>query len=148
MSSQATYEDVNLILRLYELRREDKLREARQWFAGMFRPVSTLEEFHKACPPGSGQNANFRMVTSYWEMAASFVTAGVLNERLFFQSSGELLLTWEKIRPLVPVLRQARKNSRLYLNMETVAGRMAEYMNHESPESFDTFAEMVRNMAR
>ncbi|MBV6434618.1 MAG: hypothetical protein IANPNBLG_04887 [Bryobacteraceae bacterium] len=148
MSSQATYEDVNLILRLYELRREDKLREARQWFAGMFRPVDTIEEFNKACPPGSGQNAYFRMVTSYWEMAAGFVTAGVLNERLFFQSGGELLLTWEKIRPLVPALRQARKNSRLYINMETVAGRMAEYMNHESPESFDAFAEMVRNMAR
>lgn len=148
MSNPATHDDVNLILRLYELRREEKMREARQWFASMFRPISTTEEFNKMCPPGSGQNANFRMVTSYWEMVASFVTSGVLNEELFFQSGGELLLTWEKIRNLAPALREVRKNPRMYHNLETVATRMAGYMQREAPEAYDIFAEMVRNMAR
>lgn len=144
----ANYEDVKLILRLLELRREDKMREARQWFANMYKPVTSLEEFNRSCPPGSGMNAHFRMVTSYWEMVASFITAGVLNEELFFQSGGELLLTWEKIRDLTPPLREARKNSRLYYNIEIVATRMAEYMSANSPESYETFAGMVRNMAR
>lgn len=148
MTNQPTYDDVNLILRLYEMRREDKMREARQWFASMFRPISTLEEFNKSCPPGSGPNASFRMVTSYWEMVASFINAGVLNEKLFFQSGGELLLTWEKIKDLVPALRTVRKNKKLYFNLESVAKRMAENLNSESPEAYDTFAEMVRNMAR
>lgn len=148
MSNPATYEDVNLILRLYELRRDDRMREARQWFTSMFRPISTLEEFNKLCPPGSGMNANFRMVTSYWEMVASFVNAGVINEDLFFQSGGELLLTWEKIKDLVPALRTARKNTRLYGNLEAVAKKMAVYMNSHSPEAYDTFAEMVKMMAR
>ncbi len=145
---KATYDDVNLVLRLYEIRREDKMREARQWFTSSFKPVSTVEEFNKACPPGSGPNAYFRMVTSYWEMVASFIGQGVLNEELFFQSGGELLLVWEKIRELVPSLRQARKNTRLYHNLEAVAGRMGTYMNGHSPEAYDTFAAMVRNMVR
>jgi hypothetical protein len=148
MSNQATHDDVSLILRLFELRREDKMREARHWFAGMYKPVSSLEEFNRSCPPGSGMNAHFRMVTSYWEMVASFITAGVLNEELFFQSGGELLLTWEKIKELAPYLRDARRNSRLYYNLETVAKRYAAYLNANSPEAYDTFASMVRNMAR
>lgn len=148
MTGKATYEDVNLILRLYEERRDEKMRAARQWFATSFKPVTALEEFNRACPPGSEMNNNFRMVTSYWEMVASFVNSGVLNEELFFQSGAELLLTWEKIKDLAPALRTARKNSRMYYNLETVAQRMASYMNRNSPQSYDTFAEMVRNMAR
>ncbi|HUQ94767.1 MAG TPA: DUF4760 domain-containing protein [Bryobacteraceae bacterium] len=148
MTNPPTYHDVDLILRLYELRRDDKMREARQWFASTFRPIATIEEFNKACPPGSGQNASFRMVTSYWEMVASFIAQGVLNEELFFQSGGELLLTWEKIKDIVPALRGVRKNNRLYLNLETVATRMASYMNRESPEAYDTFSEMIRQMGR
>jgi hypothetical protein len=148
MGSPATHEDAQLILRLYDLRRDDRMRQARQWFATMYHPISTIEDFNRLCPPGSGQNASFRMVTSYWEMAASFVAAGVLNDELFFQSCGELLLTWEKIRDLVPALREVRRNKRLYRNLETVATRMAEYMTRESPESYETFAGVVRNMAR
>ncbi|NUQ33560.1 MAG: hypothetical protein HUU29_01280 [Planctomycetaceae bacterium] len=148
MHPRPTYDDANLILRLYELRRDERMREARQWFASMFRPIATLEEFNKLCPPGSGQNANFRMVTSYWEMVASFLVSGVLNEELFFQSGGELLLTWVKIKDLVPALRNARRNKRLYINLETAAGKMKDYMSRESPEAYDTFAETIRNMAR
>ncbi|MBL0159849.1 MAG: hypothetical protein IPP47_22520 [Bryobacterales bacterium] len=74
----ATYEDANLILRLYEERREEKLRAARAWFVGECKPQS-LADWQAKCPPGSGMNANYRMVTSYWEMAASFVTSGVLH---------------------------------------------------------------------
>jgi hypothetical protein len=55
--ARATYDDVNLVLRLYEMRREDRLREARKWFAGSFK-VKTLEEFTALCPPGSEANAS------------------------------------------------------------------------------------------
>ena len=63
------------------------MRKARQWF-GTFSATS-LEEVQKLAPPGSQENAYFRMVVSYWDMAASFVTAGVLNEELFLQTNGE-----------------------------------------------------------
>ena len=88
--ARATYDDVNLILRLYEMRRDDRLREARKWFTGSFK-VKTFEEFTALCPPGSEPNASYRMVTTYWEMVASFLTSGVLNAELFYQSGRELL---------------------------------------------------------
>src|SRR6185503_15409828 len=90
MANQATYDDANFILRLYELRREEKLRLARDWFGANFK-ASTMEELQKIALQGSKENTYMRMVVSYWEMAAGFVTAGVLNKELFFQSSGEML---------------------------------------------------------
>ena len=80
MEVQATYDDVNLVLRLYELRREAKLREARKWLGSSFN-ARTMEEFATLCPRGSEADAYFRMVTGYWEMVASFITSGVLNQR-------------------------------------------------------------------
>ena len=97
----ATFDDVNLILRLYELRRDEKMRQAREWFSKSF-TAHSLDEFNSVCPPGSEQNVWFRMVVSYWEMVASFITGGVLNQELFFQSGHELLMVWEKIRDAVP----------------------------------------------
>ena len=70
MVPKPTYDDVNLILRLYEARREDKLRTAREWFAQNFR-FHTMEEYNRGCPPGSSMNAYARMVMSYWDMVAS-----------------------------------------------------------------------------
>src|SRR6185369_17843159 len=101
MSNQATYDDANLILRLYELRREEKLRTAREWFSANFNPAS-FEDVQKIAPPGSKENAYVRMVVSYWEMVSSFVTSGVLNQDLLFQSSGELLVVWERVREFLP----------------------------------------------
>ena len=74
MVIKPTYDDANLILRLYEERREDKMRAAREWFAQNFK-FHTIEDFNRGCPPGSSMNAYARMIMSYWEMAASFVTA-------------------------------------------------------------------------
>ncbi|MGC4049003.1 MAG: hypothetical protein QM757_05735 [Paludibaculum sp.] len=64
---QPTYEDANLLLRLYEERREEKLRKARAWFVSECK-YKTVEDWQKLCPPGSEMNAYYRMVTTYWEM--------------------------------------------------------------------------------
>jgi len=120
---RATYEDANLLLRLYELRREEKLRKAREWFIKNFR-ASTMEEFQKLCPLNSEENALYRMVVSYWDMAASFVAAGILHEGLFTQNSREMLLVWERIRDIVPELRKTFKNANLSKDLETIANAM------------------------
>jgi len=144
MPSPATYDDVNLILRLFELRREDKMRHARDWFAKSFK-VRTMEEFTKLCPPGYDTNTYFRMVTTYWEMVASFITAGVLNEELFFQSGLELLFVWERIRDLVPEMRKTFKNDAQYKNLETVAGQFAGMLQKNGgPEAYNAFSARVR----
>ncbi len=143
MEVQATFDDVNLILRLYELRREAKLRAAREWFAKNFK-ASTPEELAALCPPGSEENAYYRMVVSYWEMAASFITSGVLNQELFFQSGGELLLVYERIKELLPKLRDQFRNPLLYANLEKVALAFIKWMNKNAPGAYDAFAARVR----
>jgi hypothetical protein len=142
MDNQATYDDVNLILKLYELRRDDRLREARKWFGGL--KGKTLAELQALCPPGSEQEASLRMVTSYWEMAASFITSGVLNQELFEQSGGELLFVWTKIQDVVPEWRKAFNNPKYLSNVETVAKKMIDSMNRGNPKAYEAFAARVR----
>jgi hypothetical protein len=143
----ATYEDANLVLRLYDMRREETLRKARQWFMQSFH-CSTMEEFNKLCPPASPENAYARQVTSYWEMVASFITTGVLNEGLFFQSGMELLFVWEKVSELVPGMRAANKNPGSWKNLETVAGRYIQHLNSIDPETYPAFSKRVRTIVK
>ena len=112
-----TYEDAALVLRLYELRREEKLRAAREWFRAKFFPQS-FEEV-KAVALGAGvENTHYRMVTTYWEMAASFVAQGILHPELFFDSGGEALFVWAKIGEYVPQMRKEYQSPRLLSNLE------------------------------
>ena len=142
MSDKATYQDADLILKLYEIRREEKMREARQWFAGQFR-ASSMEEFGRACPPGSQESAYFRMVTSYWDMAGLFVAQGVLNEELFVRSAGESLLVWEKVRPFIGELREAFSNPTYLENLEAVAEASVARMKESAPGAYESFVSRV-----
>lgn len=143
MDRTATHEDVKLLLHLYELRREPRMREARDWFVRHFR-ATTPEELLALYPPGSDTNASFRMVTSYWEMAASFVAHGVLHRELFFENCQEMLLVWEKLRELVPGLRVFNKNPMAFKNLEQVAGAFIAWWNERAPEFYAGFAARVR----
>jgi hypothetical protein len=140
--SKATYDDVNLILKLYELRRDDKMRAARNWFVGNFK-CKSMAEYGQLCPPGSEPNAYLRQVTSYWDMVASFVTAGVLNEEILFQSNRELLLCWLRMEPIIAEVRAAFKDPNYLKNLETVAKSYIEYLNRTSPEAYQTFKARV-----
>ncbi len=142
MSRPANYEDANLILRLFEERREPRLRQAREWFVKSFR-YKTVKEFFDACPLGSEENTSVRMVASYWEMVASFITGGVLHEELFFQSGRELVLCYLRLRPILAELRETNKDPFLYTNLEIVAKRFEEYATARAPESFAAFAQRV-----
>lgn len=99
-----TYDDAHLVLKLYELRRDEKLRAAREWFVGKFFPrsASDIENLYRL--PGV-ENVYFRMVTSYWDMAASFVVRGVLNPDLLLDSAGEMLVVWAKLEGFVSQIR-------------------------------------------
>lgn len=137
----ATYDDANLLLRLYELRREEKLRQARDWFTKNFH-ANTVDEFQKLCPFGSQENAYFRMVSSYWEMAASFVTNGVLHRDLFAQNCRELLFVWIRISDFIPAWRERMGNPNMVRNLEAVANGMIE--DEKRQGSFEAFRKMVR----
>lgn len=144
MQSRPTYDDANLVLKLYDMRREERLRKARAWFAANFKGVTTLEQFQKTCAPGTDENAFFRMTTTYWEMAASFVTTGVLNEGLFYESGRELLFVWERVKEYVAAYRQANKDQTYLKNLETVGLSFATRYRTSAPEGYEAFVKRVR----
>jgi hypothetical protein len=148
MKNQATGDDANLILKLYDLRREPRLRDARKWF-GSAPQFQSREEWLTCCPGGSEENASYRMVVTYWEMAASLVASGALNAELFYASSLEMLFVWEKIRILLPEVRAAQKNPMLYRNLEQVATEFLDHMKAGSPEWYEGFfAPMIAKAGR
>ena len=140
-----THEDAKLILHLYELRREPRMREARDWFARHFR-AKTIEEFLALCPPGSEAHASYRMVTTYWEMAASLVNHGMLHRELFFESNQELLLLWERVRELLPRLREMFSNPMGLKNVETLATAFVDWSERRAPGSYAAFAARINQV--
>ena len=138
-SAAATYEDVNLILRLYEMRREEKLRKARDWFSRNCKGLKTMEDLAQLAAPGTEENVYVRMVTTYWDMVASFVTQGVLHRELFFQSSRELLLVYLRIEPILPAMREATADKAALRNLETVARELAAWWEGRSPGAVAAF---------
>src|SRR5256885_12595184 len=116
--AEVSYEEVNLMLRLYDLRREPRLRQARAWFVENFHPT-TAEEMIEKYPQGSEENTFIRMVISYWEMVASIVNRGLINDELFFESNGEIWVVWDRIRNVVPTWRTAVKNPTVFCHLES-----------------------------
>ncbi|MFY9552510.1 MAG: hypothetical protein WAU32_15295 [Thermoanaerobaculia bacterium] len=112
-----TYDDAVLVLRLYELRREEKLRAAREWFRTAFFPRS-YDDVRTVTSTNGPENTHFRMVTGYWDMACSIVAHGVLHPDLFFESGGEAIFVWAKLSPFIADLRRDQQNPRVLANVE------------------------------
>ena len=140
--SQPTYEDAELVIKLYDLRREERMRTARAWFIGNFSASSVAEVMEKY-PPGSDHNAYYRMVGTYWDMAASFVVRGILHEELFFDSNGEMLVVWEKMKDLIADLRTVRNNPTLYRNLAKGAIKYIAWLDRQAPEAYDGIRAML-----
>lgn len=111
------FENAQLNLQLYDLRREPVLREARHWFLQDFNP----ETFEELVIIASGErNASFRMVLGYWEMAASLVTTGAIDATAFLAAHGEIFGTFSKVHPFLAQLRVATGEPDLWKHVEAV----------------------------
>ena len=97
-------EEAGLILRLYELRREETMRKARDWYVREFYPQS-MADFNNAI--FGAQSGYLRMVLSYWDMAAALVNNGAISLQLFDDSNGEHIGVFAKIEPLLGEIRAA-----------------------------------------
>lgn len=123
MAKKATASDGQLMLQLYDLRREPEMRKARTWFLVDFWPLNA-DDFLKVTNAFPSQENNWlRQVTGYWDMAASLVLQGALHEELFLQPgcSGEMFFFFAKIKPFLKELRQKMNNPDAWSNIEKVA---------------------------
>ncbi len=144
MHPRPTYDDANLILRLYEMRREPRMRQARAWFSASCRGVQSYDALMKLAPGGSDENASFRMVVSYWDLVGSFVASGILHKELFFQSAREMLVVWERVRDLLPSIREAYKDPHYLQHLESVGNELAAYMQQGGGEAYEAFLKRVK----
>jgi hypothetical protein len=119
MSITPTTADAELIMKLYDLRREAELRKARNWWIG-FWPESADDILKIATALGTQENAWMRQVGGYWEMAASFVLHGTLNRELFLEPSfsGEMFVVFGKVEPFLKELREKMQNPAIFANVE------------------------------
>jgi hypothetical protein len=122
MSRKATAIDAQLILQLYDLRREPEMRKARNWWVADFWPRNADDFMKIAGTMGSQDNNWLRQVTGYWSMAASFVLHGALHEDLFLQPavSGEMFIVFAKVLPFLKELREKGGDPQMFLNIEKV----------------------------
>ena len=110
-------ESAELILKLFELRREAVLREARNWFLREFHPDS-IDDLKKVM--AGEHNPHFRMVIGYWDMAASLVTHGAIDRQMFLDANGEIIAMFAKIHPLLAEIRAASPNPAIAKHIESL----------------------------
>jgi len=139
---QATYQDAELIMKLYDMRREERLRTARAWFMGNVNVKSAAEVMEKF-PPGTDPNAFFRMTLGYWEMAASFVARGIIHEELFFENSTEMLAVYERSKGFIEDVRKLRNNPLFFQNIEKTSKKMIDWLNKNAPGAYEALVAMI-----
>lgn len=124
-TSQATPQDAELILKLYDLRREPVMREARNFVAG-FSPKSVDDVLAVANAFGTKENAYVRQVFGYWEMVASLIVHGTLNALLAYDTLSEMYFVYAKIQPFVEEFRQKSGMVEFQVNVQKVVESSAE----------------------
>src|ERR1700758_4802156 len=142
---EVTHEQVNLLLRRYDPRREPRMREAREWFAANFHP-KTPEDVMRICPPGSRENAFMRMVLSYWEMVASIVNRGLIDEDFFFENTGEQWAAFEQVKPVLAAWRAMFSSPKFLSNLEEQCKRLEAWREKRNPGSNEAIRKMMAQM--
>jgi hypothetical protein len=132
MATKPTHEQAQLHLQVYDLRREPRLREARDWFQRNYQ-ADTLEEAMKIAPMGTEHGTFLGMVIGYWEQTCALLNYGLLHEDLFFETSGEFFGVWEQLKAVIPQFREAFKEPNLLANLEKAAKRFEEWSDQRSP---------------
>jgi len=122
MPKKASATDAQLIMQLYDLRREPEMRKARHWWLTGFWPESVEEIMKIAGDLGSQENNWLRQVGGYWSMASAFVLQGALSEDLFIQPavSGEMMFVFAKVYPFLKELREKMGDPQMFGNIEKV----------------------------
>jgi len=121
MPKKATTADAEIILKLYDFRREAEMRKARNWFNGQFWPKNAEDIMAVTSDFSKSENAWFRQVVTYWDMTAALVLNGALNEDLFFAASAELWFSFAKLYPFLKEYRAKSGQPEAWKQLEQMA---------------------------
>jgi len=145
MSTKPTHEQAQLHLQVYDLRREARLREARDWFFKNY-IVQTVEDSMRIAPPGTESGALAMMVMTYWDHACALLNYGLLHEDLFFETSGEFFSVWERVKPIIPEVRKLFVNPRFLGHLEQAAQRYEAWSESRTPGHLDAMRKFMQQM--
>jgi hypothetical protein len=145
METKPTHEQAQLHLQVYDLRREARLRQARDWFFKNY-IADTFEDAMRIAAPGTESGAFFGMVTSYWEQACALLNYGLLHEDLFFETSGEFFGVWESLKPVVPQARERFADRQFLGHMEKAAQRFESWSERRSPGHVAAMRQFMQQM--
>jgi hypothetical protein len=146
MDTKPTHEQAQLHLQVYDLRREARLRQARDWyFRNYF--VEKLDDAMRIAAPGTEGGALANMVISYWEQACALLNYGLLHEDLFFETSGEFFGVWERVKAIVPEFRERFVYKQFLAHMERAAKRFESWMESRSPGHLAAMRQFMKQVS-
>ncbi len=145
MEAKPTHEQAQLHLQVYDLRREARLRQARDWFFKNY-IVNTLEDAMRIAAPGTEAGAFAGMVIGYWEQACALLNHGLLHEDLFFETSGEFFGVWELVKPVVPQARERFVDQHHLEHLEKAAHRYESWAERRSPGHVAAMRQFMQQM--
>ena len=143
--TRPTHEQAQLHLQVYDMRREARLRQGRDWFFKNYF-VETLDDAMRISAPGTEGGAFAGMVLSYWEQACALLNYGLLHEDLFFETSGEFFGVWELAKPVVPQARERFKMNGYLAHLEKAAKRYEAWSETRSPGHIAAMREFMKQM--
>jgi len=142
MEAKPTYEQAQLHLQVYDLRREARLRQARDWFFKNYH-VQNIDDAMRLSAPGTESGAFTGMVFSYWEQACALLNYGLLHEDLFFETSGEFYGVWELVKGVLPQARERLAYPRYLEHLEKAAQRFESWMERRAPGHIATMRQYM-----
>jgi hypothetical protein len=145
MATNPTHEQADLQVKLFDLRREARLRQARDWFAKNYFPTS-LEDAMRIAPMGSEAGTSFIMVVSYWDQVCAYLNHGLLHEDLFFETNGEFFFVWERVQPTIAEGRQRFSNPFFLAHLEKAAKRFETWIEAKAPGHLAAMRQMMKQM--
>jgi len=145
METKPTHEQAQLHLQIYDMRREARLRQGRDWFFKNYF-VDNLEDAMRIAAPGTEGGALAMMVLSYWEQACALLNYGLLHEGLFFETSGEFFGVWELVKPIVPQARERFMNKQFLVHLEKTAQRYEAWIESHSPGHIAGMRQFMKQM--
>ena len=145
METKPTHEQAQLQLQVFDLRREARLRQARDWVAKNY-IVNTFEDAMRIAPFGTEAGNSVGMVIGYWEQACALLNYGLLHEDLFFETNGEFFGVWELLKPVVPVFREKFADKQSLAHLERAAQRYESWCQTRKPGHIAAIRQFMQHM--